>query len=365
MAELTGKLAELSKKINSFAEKEQWEACISAGMECANLAENTPSVPNILKAVIYSNLGFAHLKKGEYDTALHNYGISMALNPNSSSIYNRRGVAYFHKKEYGHAVLEHSKGLKIDSKDSSAFVNLGNAYFGSEKFDSAVSSYEEALKLDPTNLDAIHHRELTISLKEARKEQEQIRQQYQEKLEQQTEQLKEDLNKIIDKYEVNLLRNEEYDDQHDAFEKKAKDANANVEKGFSRLKWGAAFAFVVTAGVVIYMLWQKPSMLAILPVITAAGVCSFPFIWQIRTQKQENARWLALSKDAYTKGIMANLINANPDPAVRKELLHKFFDYHAEHGSAQLIIDLENKTKSDGAAANIPFKQLKDGMFDK
>ena len=107
--------------------------------------------------------------------------------------------------------------------------------------------------------------------------------------------------------------------------------------------------------------------LVIFPIITAiAGICSFPLLWDIRFLEKKQVRLLALSQDAYTKGELVTLVNTDehtgPKSELQKNLLLKLFDNHAEHGSAQLIIDLENNTKSDSSTANLFVQQLKDKL---
>ncbi len=60
-----------------------------------------------------------------------------------------------------------------------------------------------------------------------------------------------------------------------------------------------------------------------------------PLVWYIRLLRHDRDKYWALKEDAYTKGVLANLIDASP--GIRDKMLKKFFDYNGKYNNAQLI----------------------------
>ena len=392
MAKLSEKARALMEKSISLFARGQWNECIRACTELLNLAEKDASIPDKFKVDVYNNRAIAYREEGKYDLALDDLNQALVIDPNSVMAYNNRGTVYFDKKDYDRAISSHSKALEIAPNDphsfynrgnahlskndldraiddytqclnidpsySSAYRNRGSAYFRKDNYESAIADYDAALKFSklpadsPVNAELIRDRAMAILLNNAREE---IRQQYQEQ---------------IEKHSANLLRIEEYEKRRIEYQNKADKTEKRIKWGFACLHVGVLTALAITVGVAYVLLVQQeneiwPGILPIFPLITVLGLSISPLIWRIRTLNQEKSRLMALSQDAYTKGILANLINVNIGAENRKELLHKFFDHHTERGTAQLIVDLENNGKSESGAVNVLIKYLKDNMSGK
>ena len=400
MAELTGNLRVLAEKIEYLVEEDQWADCLSACTEFLELAEEDESVTAEWTAWAHQVRGIAHDKAGSYDFALADFRIALELNPNDATIYHDRGNVYIKKDEYDHAITDFSRALVLDSSLGETYHNRGlayeekgdfdraiadytsaleiepgnsdfrnnraNAYIEKGDYDRAISDCKEVLKKDPTNKTAIENRDFAVSEEARERSDKRHKRRLERQLKKQQEQFEADLEKRINEYDINLLRIEEYEARQKEFQNEAKEARGKMQKWLGVLRWIAGGFLALVLLCMGYTFWKGPGIWPIFPLITvAAGLCAFPFIWQIRTLKQEEARLMALSQDAYTKGILANLINVNLDPVIRKELLNKFFDHHAQHGSAQLIVDLENNGKSESGAVNVLIKYLKDNMSGK
>ena len=350
-------------------------------------------------AETYSDRGLVYAKKGDLNLAFADFGKALELDPNCAGAYNNRGFAHMEKKNFNLAIAACNKALELDPKLVAAYDNRGFAYMKTEDFDraiadfssalqirpndsdllniraeayiekgdyeSAISDYDEVLDKDPANKTARMNRDFAI-YKEAQKISDKRQEQRIEKvLKRQKKEFESQIEAKVNAYDINLLRIEEYETRRKEFQDEAKEVGGNIRKWFRVLWLVAAGIFALVLCGIVYIVEKPAEIWLIFPLITAAGMCSFPFIWYIRTLKQQESRLMALSQDAYTKGILANLINVNIGPENRKELLHKFFDHHTERGSAQLIVDLENNGKSESGAVNVLIKYLKDNMSGK
>ncbi|MDA8014944.1 MAG: tetratricopeptide repeat protein [Gammaproteobacteria bacterium] len=400
MADLREKVKALDKKAEALFAKKKWEEGIHICTQAVDLADQDASIPDYLKASLYNNRGVAYGHTGAYDRAVNDYTKALELNPKLFLAYTNRGDAYSNKRDYDRAIADHNKALEIQPDYAPAYLNRGNAYCGKTdldraiadytkaleidssiplahshrghayydkgEYDQAIADYDTALKLNPNDERTIRYRALAITLKASRTEQERIHQQYQKEFKEQLAKQREQFDAELEEYRADLLHRDEYKARHKEFHERAEEVRGNMQKWLGVLRWIAGGFLALVLLCMGYTFWKGPGIWPIFPLITAAaGLCAFPFIWQIRTLEKEEARLMALSQDAYTKGILANLINVNLDPAIRKELLNKFFDHHAEHGSAQLIIDLENNGKSESGAVNVLIKYLKDNMSGK
>ncbi|MDA8022344.1 MAG: tetratricopeptide repeat protein [Gammaproteobacteria bacterium] len=423
MAELLEKLKSLAEKINSLFAEKQWSECIHACTEFLDLAGKNASIPTATKAGVYHNRGVAytevglyafaladldtalkldadvvetynargsvHSEKGDVDLAISDYNKALGLNPNFAPAYNNRGSAYGKKGEFDRALADYNKALEIQPKNADLYTNRANAYNGkgelgraiadytkaieiqpnfaaynnrasayarSGHLDSAISDYDEAIKIEPNNIVAIQARGILLFQKNSEKNQE--------------ERLKE----IRESYK-SFLKVEEYKSRQKKYRLRTANTRAAVKKKLGCLKICAfALMLVVVATVGAYLVglqfedigWLQFNIFIVLPLITVAvGLCASPFIWEINSLKKDEVRWMALDQDAYTKGEMVTVISADIVPEAKKDLLLKFFDHHAQHGSAQLIIDLENNDKSDGGAENVIIQHLKDNLSGK
>ena len=318
--------------------------------------------PNL--AIAYNNRGGVYEKTGKLDLALADFNKALELDPKLAHAYNNRGNVHAKNGEIDLAIEEYTQALKIESGNSTFLNNRGVAYANNGDYDLALADYNKALKTDPSDETAIRNRDSAI----AAKVREETSEQYQEQLEKQREQFAAEINE----HRTEFLERREYKKRQDDYQKEADKTEKRIKWQFACLHTGVLAAFAFSLFVAHMLLFQPdskiwPGILPIFPLITVLGLCLSPLIWRIRTLKQEKARLLALSHDAYTKGILANLINVDSDrdPEFRKELLHKFFDHHAQHGSAQLIVDLEKDGKSDSNPVNILTQQLKDNPPDK
>ncbi|CAJ2376629.1 MAG: hypothetical protein IBGAMO2_400002 [Arenicellales bacterium IbO2] len=338
------------------------------------MAEQYPEFRAEITEFVYSGRGGAYGELGNHEKALMDYNKGLELNPNDVDLYCFRGETYIKLNEHEKAFSDFEKVLKSRPDSVEAIAGRGAVYYKRGEYDDASSEYERAIELSPYDAELYNSRGLVrnalslhrLASKDFEKALELNSKFTEAKLNLGESKLlqehQRDLKRIRQKHEK-FLSIAEYEARQKEFQDKAKEVRGKTEKWLGILRWIAGGFLVLVLLCMGYTFKEGPKIWPIFPLITAAaGLCAFPFIWQIRTLKQEEARLMALSQDAYTKGTLANLINVNLGEENQKELLHKFFDHHAEHGTAQLIVDLENNGKSESGAVNVLIKYLKDNM---
>ena len=362
MAESFETLKARAEKIISLSENGQWEECVRTSTEFLNMEQQNVSIPAKLKVAVLLNRAAAYRETRLFDPALDDLSTALKVATNNhASIYCERGIVFLGKGEIDRAIADFNAALELDPKHAIAYNNRGAAYAEKGEYDRAISDYNKAIEIDRNNTSAFHNRARAASLAQARKEREELRKQHEEQLK-----------KLREEYK-GFLKVEEYKDRQGKYQGKSDEIEKDIEEKIGFLKnysFGvlSLVAVLVIAHIILGVCCSdlQFNILIILPLITvAAGLCSVPLFWDINTLKKEKVRLMALSQDAYTKGEMVTVISADIVPEAKKDLLLKFFDHHAQHGSAQLIIDLENNAKSDSNPVNILTQQLKDNPPDK
>jgi len=326
MADLPENVKALAAKADALYDKEQWDQCILTCTELLALVEGDASIPSNVKAAIYNNRGNAYNKIGNFDSALADFQKSLGLNPNYANTYNGRGVVYRDKGEFDKAIADFDKALELQSDLAGAYNNRGNVYFSQDEYDRAITDYDQAIKIDPKNTTSTRNRAIAIALQKSKKDQEAILKQHEKQLSKLREEFDAKIEKKISEYDINLLRIEEYTARQNEYKQEAKETGESIKKRFACLQWYAGVVFALIAIGIACAFWQKLSIIPILPLITAAGLCSGPFIWQIRTLKKNKAILMALSQDAYTKGILQRIaaqILRPPQPKRKRKTHHR------------------------------------------
>ena len=327
----------LFDKMHSFFAKQQWEECAHTCTELLSMMDEEGSVPDDAKVEIYRIRGISYHRMDLYSPALADLATVLELLPDSAANYDYRGIVHSDKGDIDLAIADFDKALELDSKFGHSYNNRGNAYTKRDEFDRAIADYTKAVEIEPGNSDFRNNRALaylkkgdydsatadcdevlkndpkngiasrTRALAFVAKKQSETHEKYQDQLGKQQKQFEEKLKQTISEYDLNLLRIDEYKARKEEFQEKAEETGKILEKEFRTLRRTAASAFLLVLGIIlIYMfggnihinLGESYEIWLIFPLITAAGLFSFPFIWKIRTLKQEKARLLALSHDA-------------------------------------------------------------------
>jgi len=103
----------------------------------------------------YSNIGYLHFMKGEYEEAAAAYEQALAINPNDHAIWCNLGTAYTHQQDgearaaeaYRHAIIEAKKRLLITPDDPLLIASLAEYYAATHDTTRAEAMADSALKV--------------------------------------------------------------------------------------------------------------------------------------------------------------------------------------------------------------------------
>jgi tetratricopeptide (TPR) repeat protein len=142
------------------------------------LVQITEEVPALNKAIVHSFRGYAYSNLFDYDHAIHDYDLAVALNPDDPQRYIERGTAYKKRFEYRggypedakHAEADFSKAIELyslqislDPKNTTAYMDRAYVYYEAGEYGQAIADLERALVLEPTSFRALVNRGLAYS----------------------------------------------------------------------------------------------------------------------------------------------------------------------------------------------------------
>lgn len=154
-----GKLEEAKKLYIEFLNENPKQPDVSNLLGLVYLQKNEPTqaqayfehaVEGYPCAEYYQNLGLAHFKKKEYETAMDCF--SKAVEFESKNLEFIRNFAQMAKKtnQYSKAVEFYEKCIALDPKDIVGLNNLGLMYEQLHDIKSAKTCYQKALKIKPS-----------------------------------------------------------------------------------------------------------------------------------------------------------------------------------------------------------------------
>lgn len=97
----------------------------------------------------YTNLGVAHLEKGEIDEAINNSRKALDLYPKYAEAHYNLGNALLKKGETDEALAQCNEAVALTPNDPDSHVALGNALLAKGHVDEAIEHYSRALQLYP------------------------------------------------------------------------------------------------------------------------------------------------------------------------------------------------------------------------
>jgi hypothetical protein len=130
-----------------------------------------PAPPPAPDFTFYLNRGNASSDKGDFDSAVIDYGKVLELKPGNLDALIKRGIAYSAKKWFDLAIADYAKVIEIDPKHAAAYARRGEALQKKGDLVNARADYEKALSLDQSvepakaNFDAIVADELKAQQK--------------------------------------------------------------------------------------------------------------------------------------------------------------------------------------------------------
>ncbi|MFQ6006492.1 MAG: tetratricopeptide repeat protein, partial [Woeseia sp.] len=67
-------------------------------------------------AITYYNRGVSYAHMGQYDQAISDYTMALAIRPRFAEAYGNRGIAYEYKGQYDQAISDYNKALEINPR---------------------------------------------------------------------------------------------------------------------------------------------------------------------------------------------------------------------------------------------------------
>src|SRR5665213_12536 len=111
------------------------------------------------------NSAAQHYKEGssdvslrQYDEAIKELDLAIALCPDSGMYYSKRGQAYLGLNNKNKALQDFNMAIQKSPSNADGYYQLGVYYFGEEDFDKSFDFLSQAITHDPTNYDAFIYR---------------------------------------------------------------------------------------------------------------------------------------------------------------------------------------------------------------
>ena len=313
--------------------------------------------------------------KEKWEQAHDKYTEALPLLPRSevkmiAEVYNNCGVAKNNLGDHKGAIADCDKALELNPEYANAYNNRGIAKKSLNDYKGAIVDYDETIRINPDDKKAIHNRAVALALQLAEEQRKEIEEKYQEQLRAQQEEfekkLEENVKSRVDEYEKNILKAGGYIERAKQYDAERERIEGDIKRCLEELQKNAPYVCGgVALAILLFVFISGELGIGIFPIVLLVGVILSPQFWRIRMLNRDKHKYWALREDAYTKGVLANLIDVEPE--VRKELIGKFFDHHDKRGSAQLIADWARRENGgDGeSAVNSVKNYLKPNKDDK
>jgi tetratricopeptide (TPR) repeat protein len=116
------------------------------------------------KARGYNGLGLAYYNLRDYDRAIGEFEMAIALYPEYAVALNNMGNAFLREGIYDRAIDAQTRAIALESGNPIFRFNRGVSYDAMGQYDRAIEDYEKAVALDPSyadaynNLGVVYHR---------------------------------------------------------------------------------------------------------------------------------------------------------------------------------------------------------------
>lgn len=105
-------------------------------------------------AEILNNIGYAYLKKKEYNKAEEYFKKALDIFPDFSEAYNNLGLLYMDNSKYELAIENIKKAVTLFPDFAEAYYNLGNAHQSADNIDEAIENWNKAVEINPFHEEA-------------------------------------------------------------------------------------------------------------------------------------------------------------------------------------------------------------------
>ena len=108
---------------------------------------------NQLKALLYTNRGYAYNAKRQFADAIADQTEAIRLNPQLSYAFAARGYAYLERRELDKAFADLTESIRLDPNSDSAYYNRGLLLTRRGEFSNALIDFDEAVRCSPERAD--------------------------------------------------------------------------------------------------------------------------------------------------------------------------------------------------------------------
>lgn len=113
--------------------------------------------------IAYHNRSLLFADRGDYDRAIDDATLAIALAPDYHDAYHNRGNAFAGKGEFARAIDDYNRAISLKPDDAALYNSLGLAYAGRGMFDQAIASLGKAISLKPDYVEAYNNRGLAYA----------------------------------------------------------------------------------------------------------------------------------------------------------------------------------------------------------
>ena len=128
----------------------RWKNSITLFKHSISVTEN--QYPSF--AVVYDNLGYALVKKGDIGEAITHYKTAIKINPTYANTYNNLGSVLAQQERLKDAITHYKTAIKINPNLAKAYNNIGHALGEKGDIDAAITHYKTAIKINPNLIKA-------------------------------------------------------------------------------------------------------------------------------------------------------------------------------------------------------------------
>lgn len=127
-----------------------------------NNAENTKPYITNDSALRHFNLAKSFDEAGDYESAIAEYDLAIAFDPNFAQAYNNRGVDYIMLIKYRKALKSLNYAIQLDPQNSEYYNHRGIVYYCTQEFESAIEDFSKAIEIAPNYGNAFYNRGIVL-----------------------------------------------------------------------------------------------------------------------------------------------------------------------------------------------------------
>ena len=105
----------------------------------------------------HSNLGFALVKDGRTDEAIHHFQEALRINPKEAGAYNNLGNALIGQGQLDEGIQSYQQALRLTPEDAQIHNSLGSAYVKQGNLDAAIQHFQQGLRFTPNDAEIHNH----------------------------------------------------------------------------------------------------------------------------------------------------------------------------------------------------------------